>query len=177
LFIIEKDYFWSNRLVAFFKEKEKKSAKAKESAKVRWSNPAPESEKICERNANASKNDAIKERKGKKEKKGKKGKRGSTPDLKIDKVAFGEDGLVFLTNDQHTKLRQRFGRVATRCMVRLNNYIAQMGKDKYSSHYHTILSWLDRDKKEGKLKLSWEDFSEEDFATKEDYQKTINKYL
>jgi len=63
LFIIEGDYFWSNRLVAFFKEKEKKSAKAKESAKVRWATEA-------KKNAIASKNDAIKERKGK-EKKGK----------------------------------------------------------------------------------------------------------
>ena len=61
LFIIEGDYFWSNRLVAFFKEKEKKSAKAKESAKVRWASEA-------NKNANASKNDAIKERKGKERK-------------------------------------------------------------------------------------------------------------
>jgi hypothetical protein len=58
LFIIENDYFWSNRLVSFFKEKEKKSAKAKESAKVRWAVEA-------KKNAIASKNDAIKERKGK----------------------------------------------------------------------------------------------------------------
>jgi hypothetical protein len=62
LFKIDEKFFWSNRLVKFFKEKEKKSEAARKSAKVRWNKEnkgyANAMRTQCERNA-------IKERKGK----------------------------------------------------------------------------------------------------------------
>lgn len=67
LFEIEGGYFWSKRLVRHFQEVAEKSDKARKSAKVRWASVASTSDSECERNANgyanASKNDAIKEKK------------------------------------------------------------------------------------------------------------------
>jgi len=164
LFIIEGDYFWSNRLIAFFKEKEKKSAKAKESAKVRWASGA-------NKNANASKNDAIKERKGKEKK-----------DKKINKkdlIAFGEEKVVKLTQTEHTKLAQKIGgRNLDKFIMNMQNWKLQSKKNmnKYTDDYRALLNWIARAKEDEKLKISWGDFREEDFDTPEEYQKILNKY-
>lgn len=55
---------------------------------------------------------------------------------------------VSLTQEEHDKLVNRFGVSTVRDYVtRLNNYIGSKGK-KYKSHYHTILTWHDKDAKE-----------------------------
>jgi hypothetical protein len=63
----------------------------------------------------------------------------------LGKKQFGNDGLVSLTLEQHEKLIARFGEKKTGEYIdRLNNYIASKGK-RYRSHYHTILTWVDKD--------------------------------
>lgn len=167
LFIIEGDYFWSNRLVAFFKEKEKKSAKAKESAKVRWASEA-------NKNANASKNDAIKERKGK-EKKGKE-RENTSFKKRGELLAFGEEGEIKLSKEEHLKLCTSIGRRnANKYIQAIENWKLAKGKS-YKNDYRGILGWIKNDKEAGKLRINWEDFMEEDFESKTDYEKIINKY-
>lgn len=52
--------------------------------------------------------------------------------------------FVLLTKDEHNKLSERFGLEYTSSSIeRLNNYIGSKGK-KYKSHYHTILSWANK---------------------------------
>lgn len=55
--------------------------------------------------------------------------------------------FVQLTKQEHSKLIERFGEEITGAYIqRLNNYIGSKGK-RYKSHYHTILTWADKDKK------------------------------
>jgi len=64
-------------------------------------------------------------------------------DKKAQKTKFLE--FVYLTNNEHKKLIERFGQAKTKNFIeRLNNYIGSKGK-KYSSHYHTILNWANND--------------------------------
>jgi hypothetical protein len=73
LFASDETYFWSESLLRRMQERESKSEKARQSAKARWSRKAApdkdsfdsKNETQCENDANASKNDALKERKGK----------------------------------------------------------------------------------------------------------------
>lgn len=65
--------------------------------------------------------------------------------------------FVYLTNEQHQKLEQRFGKIGTqRRIENLNNYAHQIGarkfKSKYKSHYHTILNWDNKDRDKTKEK-------------------------
>lgn len=54
--------------------------------------------------------------------------------------------FVFMTQGQYDQLAQKLGKTVVDSYVeRLNNYIGSKGK-KYRSHYHTILSWSDKDK-------------------------------
>jgi hypothetical protein len=56
--------------------------------------------------------------------------------------------FVYLTDDEHKKLVERLGETQTQKMIeRLNNYIGSSGR-KYKSHYHTILSWWNKDQKQ-----------------------------
>jgi hypothetical protein len=51
--------------------------------------------------------------------------------------------FVFLTDEEYNKLIEQYGnRVITEQIENLNNYIWQNGKDKYKSHYYTLLNWL-----------------------------------
>ncbi len=55
--------------------------------------------------------------------------------------------FVLLTNDEHEKLISKFGKTETlEWIERLNEYVGSKGK-KYKSHYHTILTWSRKDKK------------------------------
>lgn len=57
---------------------------------------------------------------------------------------------VLLTNEEYQKLIESFGETKTVEMIeRLNNYIGSKGK-RYKSHYHTILNWVNKDKKDFK---------------------------
>ena len=49
--------------------------------------------------------------------------------------------FVSLTEDEYSKLIEKFGESDTKDKIEnLNNYIGSTGK-KYKSHYHTILNW------------------------------------
>jgi len=63
---------------------------------------------------------------------------------KKEKKLFLE--FVYLTDDQYQKLLSKFGEQEAKARVeKLNNYIGSKG-NKYKSHYHTILTWANRDK-------------------------------
>jgi hypothetical protein len=56
--------------------------------------------------------------------------------------------FVFLTKEEYLKLISKFGlQDADRKIDKLNSYIGSKGK-KYKSHYHTILNWANKEKKE-----------------------------
>ena len=58
--------------------------------------------------------------------------------------------FVLLKQEEHEKLIEKFGEKETTQMIeRLNNYIGSSGR-RYKSHYHTILQWAEKDKKENK---------------------------
>lgn len=60
--------------------------------------------------------------------------------------------VVYLTNEEYQKLLTRFGQEQTTAMIdNLNTGISSKGY-KYDSHYHTILSWHNRDEKRAKEK-------------------------
>ena len=56
----------------------------------------------------------------------------------IPKLKYLE--FVLLTEDEHTKLKEKFNSRLDSQIENLNNYIGSTGK-KYKSHYHTLLSW------------------------------------
>ena len=67
---------------------------------------------------------------------------------KPTKEKFSE--FVLLKQEEHEKLIEKFGEKETTQMIeRLNNYIGSSGR-RYKSHYHTILQWAEKDKKENK---------------------------
>ena len=67
---------------------------------------------------------------------------------KPTKEKFSE--FVLLKKEEHEKLVERLGEEGTKKMIeRLNNYIGSSGR-RYKSHYHTILQWAEKDKKENK---------------------------
>jgi hypothetical protein len=71
-----------------------------------------------------------------------------------DKVKVTDNKLkhldyVFLTAEELKKLQDKFGDAGTQTRIEaLNNYIGSHGK-RYKSHYHTILTWDNYDKKKG----------------------------
>ena len=71
----------------------------------------------------------------------------------IVKGGYGE--FVKLTKDEYDRLGNELGTYREDMIVRLNEYIGQIGvmaaSKKYKSHYYTILNWARRD---GKIKRS-----------------------
>ncbi len=64
-----------------------------------------------------------------------------------EKEKLGEEGLVFLTVEEKGKLKLKMGeKKAAEYIQKLENYVGSKGK-KYKSHYHTILSWWQKDGK------------------------------
>jgi phage replication O-like protein O len=64
------------------------------------------------------------------------------------KKKYGEGNNVLLTEDEYTKLVQKFGKAGADARIEnLSAYIASKGK-KYNSHYFTILNWENMDKKQ-----------------------------
>ena len=61
--------------------------------------------------------------------------------------------FVFLTEEEHQKLNVVFGGELEDKIETLNNYIGSTGK-KYQSHYHTLISWDNKDKKNTPKKLT-----------------------
>ncbi len=63
---------------------------------------------------------------------------------------------VKLTPDEHKKLIDKFGEADTREKIKsLNNYVMSKGT-KYKSHYHTVLSWANKNGTPPKKKTSAE---------------------
>lgn len=63
---------------------------------------------------------------------------------KKEKKLFLE--FVYLTNDEHKKLLEKFGEQGVKDRIeKLNSYVGSKGA-KYKSHYYTILNWANRDK-------------------------------
>ena len=54
--------------------------------------------------------------------------------------------FVKLTDDEYNKLKEKFSDIDNH-IENLNNYLGSTGK-KYKSHYHTILSWARKNKKD-----------------------------
>ncbi len=75
----------------------------------------------------------------------------NTPITKVSKVKLSKDKLikktycefVYLTEEEHTKLKEKFGPTLQAKIQALNDYIGSTGK-MYKSHYFTILSWARR---------------------------------
>ena len=66
--------------------------------------------------------------------------------VKESKEKYSE--FVLLTKTEYSKLLEQFGEKDTKDKIEnLNNYIGSKGT-KYKSHYHTILSWSKKDKKD-----------------------------
>lgn len=62
-----------------------------------------------------------------------------------EKKPFGESQAVRLSEEEFSKLVQRFGQAGAEARIcRLENYILSKGK-RYKSHYHTILNWASKD--------------------------------
>ena len=67
--------------------------------------------------------------------------------IKDKKRTFSE--VVFLTDEEHKQLLDRFGKERVEDLIaQLNDYIQSTGK-KYRSHYHTILNFDRMDKNKG----------------------------
>ena len=57
------------------------------------------------------------------------------------KSSYGEFQHVKLTDEEYEKLEKRLGQRACKLYIdKLDLYIEQFGKDKYKSHYATMLS-------------------------------------
>ena len=68
--------------------------------------------------------------------------------------------FVLLTDDEHSKLKEKFNSRLPSLIENLNNYIGSKGK-KYKSHYHTILSWERKNnKKEEPLTTRYAQYEE-----------------
>ena len=98
------------------------------------------------------------------------GKRMASGMAKVDKDGFPGNAIgngvvgsekdkyldfVFLSSEEFKKLEERFGEEGVKGYIdRLNKYIGKIGEKqankKYASHYFVILSWADKDQKEGK---------------------------
>lgn len=68
----------------------------------------------------------------------------------INKESFGEFENVLLSEQELNKLKTRLGEESSRYIERLSNYIASSGK-RYKSHYATILTWAEKDKRNEKF--------------------------
>lgn len=78
-------------------------------------------------------------------------KDNALPNPKPKKISHGEFNNVKLTEEEFKKLEERYPEWYKSYITSVDNYIEQKGK-RYKSHYATILTWIDRDIKDGKLK-------------------------
>lgn len=62
-----------------------------------------------------------------------------------NKKTYGELGHVKLTDEELKKLQARFPDLVDKYIEKLDLYIEQQGRDKYSSHYATIIIWVKED--------------------------------
>jgi hypothetical protein len=90
-------------------------------------------------------------------------------------IAFGEAGVVTMSQLEYRKLSQTIGsRAVDRWVKDVENWKLANGKTKRDD-YRTILTWISLDKKRGQFKLSVDDFRASDFDTKEEYENMLTK--
>lgn len=59
-----------------------------------------------------------------------------------DRPVFGEFGKVKISQEEYSKLVERFGEPNTKILItELDGYIKSIGKDKYKDHYATLQNW------------------------------------
>lgn len=89
----------------------------------------------------------------------------------------GENKLVKLTDTEFKRLAQNYGHRNVKTYIKqLDFYMEGYGtKNKYKNHYAVLQNWLHRDTQSGKLQLSYYDFLESDFPSKEAYEAKTNK--
>jgi len=127
LFKQDEEKFYSNSLLRRMKEKDKKSAIAKEKAEKRWKSNAVVMQQQCTGNANKVKENKEKKNKIKESK-------------KEEKIHFAE--FVSMTNAEHEKLVSTYGKdFADQCILVLDNYKGSSGKT-YKNDYRAILNWV-----------------------------------
>ena len=80
-------------------------------------------------------------------------KKKETIQKKLYKRKYGEFQNVLLTDEEYQWLKEKLQDRTDEYIGRLSGYLESTGKDKYSSHYATILNWYRRDKEQsGKAK-------------------------
>ncbi len=136
LFEVKNGYFWSNRLLQHFAEREEKKKKAQESAQKRWQ---PDAEKNAVASQTQCWDDAIKERKGKerklKEKRIETITRKKLIDTESEKLEVCP--WVLLTPDENEKVKTLYWNLYTHALARLSSY--KLSKwTKYKSDYATL---------------------------------------
>ncbi len=70
------------------------------------------------------------------------------------KLSFGEFKKVKLTQEELEKLRVKFDSETETWIHKLDEYLESTGKNKYRSHYATILSWSRNDNQKQSQQLS-----------------------
>jgi len=77
-------------------------------------------------------------------------KKKETIQKKLYKRKHGEFQNVLLTEEEYQWLKDKLQNKTNEYIERLSGYLESTGKDKYKSHYATILNWYRRDKGNGK---------------------------
>jgi len=136
LFDTDDDYIWSNSLLKRMKIKDEKSQKAKQSANKRWNNTTMDANAL-EKDANAQKNDAYKERKGK--------------DIKDKQVYRKFDHLTLYVHEYERIKEEGYTKQEIDSMLdSIENY---KKNTSYKSLNLTLKKWLKKDQEENKNKL------------------------
>lgn len=158
LFVKDDTHFWSESLINRMSKKDQVKQKKKDAINSRWSKAKEKNEtentNVSEINDNTDEihmnytcnTDVLQneDKKDKPKKEPKKSKKKTLEESRSGKIQHGE--LVFLTEEQHNNLIEKFGIDDTKNRIEnLNNYKASKGAE-YISDYHTILSWATKDK-------------------------------
>ena len=102
-------------------------------------------------------------------------KGGRAREEKSNKLSFGNEGKVKLTQQEYTKLCQTYGGVAVdRMITRIEDYVLASGKS-YKSYAAAIRNWFRKDLDEGKVQIKFIDFRKSDFDSEEEFRIKTNK--
>jgi hypothetical protein len=100
------------------------------------------------------------------------------PRVRGELKTYGEAGSIALSSPEYRKLRQKVGQHADEFIQKVENWkLSKPKKNKYDDDYRGILNWITRAMEDGKLALSIDDFSVEDFDTQIDFEKKCESLL
>ena len=139
LFEKKENQFTNSRVLRTLNYIKEKSKKAKKSAKIRWDKDADKNPTVMPTQCDGIATRLDKTR---------------LDETRLDETRLDETkkkeyiskikylDFVFLTKGEYNKLVRKYGEDNAGDLIhRLNNYIGSKGKDKYASHYYTLLSW------------------------------------